>query len=238
MESPNIRYRFTFSDGRREEFDLPLEPTPAEPEGPVPAWAALDFNRCHHCTLDEGIHSHCPLALRLVQTVSRLGDVLSYDKVKVEVFSEERTVNHETTAQTGLSSMMGLVIATSGCPHAGYFRPMARFHLPFATEEETVYRAASMYLLGQYFRAREGGEVDAGFEGLHRIYQNMRDLNHDVAKRLRAASKQDGAVNAIVLLDMFSMSMQFSVDEALEELRGLFSSYLEFAPGGGLAGTG
>jgi hypothetical protein len=30
-------------------------------------------------------------------------------------------------------------------------KPMARFHLPLASEEETIYRATTMYLLAQYF---------------------------------------------------------------------------------------
>lgn len=238
MESRDIRYRFTFGDGRREEFAVRLEPTPFEPLGALPPWTALDFNRCCHCPLDETLHAHCPVAVRLVQPVAQLGDVLSYDRVKVEVFSDERTTTQETTAQTGLSSMMGLVIATSGCPHTAYFRPMARFHLPFASEEETVYRAATMYLLGQYFRGRAGGEVDTGFDGLREIYQNMQTLNREMARRLRAASKEDSTVNAIVLLDMFTMSLQLAVDGALDELRHLFSPYLLNAPKPELAGSG
>jgi hypothetical protein len=42
-------------------------------------------------------------------------------------------------------------VATSGCRYTAYFKPMARFHLPFANEEETAYRAISMYLLSQRF---------------------------------------------------------------------------------------
>ena len=36
----------------------------------------------------------------------------------------------------------GLIMATAGCPWTDRLRPMARFHLPFATEAETVYRDA------------------------------------------------------------------------------------------------
>ena len=37
-------------------------------------------------------------------------------------------------------------MALSGCPVLEQLKPMARFHLPFASVEETIYRAASMYL--------------------------------------------------------------------------------------------
>ena len=43
---------------------------------------------------------------------------------------------------------------------------MAQFHLPLANDSETIYRAASMYLLAQYFLKREGRDADLEIEGL------------------------------------------------------------------------
>ena len=48
-----------------------------------------------------------------------------------------------------MSSVLGLIMATAGCPWTDRFRPMARFHLPFASEAETVYRSVCMFLLAR-----------------------------------------------------------------------------------------
>ncbi len=55
----------------------------------------------------------------------------------------------ETTAQQAMSSVLGLIMATAGCPWTDRLRPMARFHLPFASEAETVYRSVCMFLLAR-----------------------------------------------------------------------------------------
>jgi hypothetical protein len=73
--------------------------------------------------------------------------IISYDTIRLDVTTRERFISQDTTAQRGISSLLGLLIATSGCPHTRFLRPMARHHLPFASCEETLYRAASMYAL-------------------------------------------------------------------------------------------
>lgn len=220
-----IEYRFCFSDGHETGFLIELEePLPLASESP--AWTRLGFHRCGHCPLEEAATPHCPLAQALAGPVTRLSDVLSYDEVAVEVITPERRILSHTSAQTGISAMMGLLIATSGCPHMAFFQPMARFHLPFATEEETLYRAASMYLLGQYFRRQAGQPAELGFDGLLELYRNVEAVNRAMANRLRAASQQDGTVNALVLLDMYAKSLPFAVEDALQELKPLYSAYL------------
>ena len=121
---------------------------------------------------------------------------------------------------------MGIVIATSGCPHTVFLKPMARFHLPFATEEETLYRATSMYLLAQYFLQREGKKGDFELQGLREIYDNIQLVNTAIAKRLRAACKTDASVNAIICLDMYAKAIPYVIEESLEEIRYLFTPYL------------
>jgi hypothetical protein len=121
---------------------------------------------------------------------------------------------------------MGLVMATSGCPHTAFFKPMARFHLPLASEEETVYRATSMYLLAQYFLKKEGQNADLELKGLREIYHNMHTVNTAIAERLRGASETDSTVNAIVLLDMYALTLPYVIDESLEEIRHLFRPFL------------
>jgi len=151
----------------------------------------------------------------------------SYDRIVVDVELRGRRIIQETTAQRALSSLLGLVMATSDCPHMAFLRPMARFHLPMASEEETEYRAVSMYLLAQYFLHREGHTVDLTLDGLTKIYQELQRVNMALADRIRAASHQDTAGNAIVLLDVFAKVVPYSIEDAMQEFQHLFDPYLK-----------
>ena len=143
----------------------------------------------------------------------------------MEVVTAERTIGQRTTAQRAVSSFMGLVAAASGCPRTACFRPMARFHLAFASEEETLYRAASMYALAQYFRQQSGQSVDLELNGLVEMYHQVQLVNRAMAERLRAAFATDAPINARILLDMFAKEMPYAVEERLEALRPLFPAF-------------
>lgn len=231
MESITYQYRFRFDSGREEVFDVQLDgrslesldPTPQNP----PEWTRLDNHKCEHCPLDSLEVFFCPLAVHLVPLVERMGDVTSIDNVDVTVKLDDRIVTRSATAQEGISALMGIITATSGCPHTVFFKPMARFHLPFANTEETFYRAASMYMLGQYYRWQAGKSVDLELDGLFNFYSQVATVNKGIAKRLRAERREDGTVNAVVLLDMFVKSMPVMLEETLEELRPLFAPYVE-----------
>jgi hypothetical protein len=149
-------------------------------------------------------------------------NVLSYDEVKMEVTTPDRLVVKSTTAQRAVSSLMGLVMATSGCPHMAFLKPMARYHLPFATQEETIFRVVSTYLLEQYFRHKQAQSVDLELENLKKIYGEIRIVNTAMASRLRTIGAKDSAVNAVVLLDIFAKMLPYSIEDSLEEIRYLF----------------
>ena len=229
MENVAIRYCFTLSDGSQEVYDLELDGQNLELVGNIPeslpSWTDLDFHECPHCPLPIDTHPHCPLAVRLVSIVEPFDRLLSYDKIHVDVITEERSISQDTTAEQGIGSLMGLVIATCGCPHTAFFKPMARFHLPLASEDETIYRAASMYLLAQYFLKKEGHNADLELKGLMKIYDNIQVVNSSIAKRLRAATEKDSSLNAIVLLDMYAKTLSYAIEESLEEVRYLFSPF-------------
>ncbi len=229
METIQIQYSFTLTDGSQEVFDIQLDAQELlladMAREPLPPWTALDFHKCYICPLDADSHPHCPPSAHLASMVNRFGRVLSHDEVKVVVVTNERTVSQNTTAQRGISSLMGLVMATSGCPHSAFFKPMARFHLPLASEDETIYRATSMYLLAQYLLKKEGRAADVDMEGLAEIYSNMHVVNMAVAERLRVASETDSSVNAIILLDLFAKAMPYVIKDSLDEIRYLFTPF-------------
>jgi len=99
--------------------------------------------------------------------------------------------------------------------------------LSFATAEETTYRAASMYLLAQYYLNREVGTVDLSMRGLEDFYRSIEVLNEHMAQRVRAATERDAAINALVELDFFAKNFTFGLEDRLEELKYVFQPYLD-----------
>ncbi|HDY89089.1 MAG TPA: hypothetical protein ENH82_13365 [bacterium] len=230
METTPIQYCFTLPDGSKHFFDLQLNTQNLELYGCtpeiLPEWTKLEFNQCPNCTISTQTHQHCPLAVNLVNIIESFERLVSYDKINVEVVTDERIVSHQTTAQKGIKSLMGLVIATCGCPHTAFFKSMVRFHLPLATREETIYRATSTYLLAQYFLKKEGQKADLDLKGLKQIYKNIQVVNISIAERLRAATKTDSSLNAIILLDVYAQAIPLVIEESLEEIGYLFAPFI------------
>jgi len=227
-----IEYRFRLQDNSEEIFTIRLDPQtletlPDPAAEPLPNWTALSFAQCASCPLNEATSPHCPAAANLAPIVQRGEKLISIDQVDLQVTTAERISLQKTTAQRALCSLMGLVIATSGCPHTAFFKPMARFHLPLASEEETMFRATATYMLAQYFVKNEGGQADFDLEKLTNLYRTMQEVNMAMAKKVRSASKTDSSVNAIVLLDMYAKALPYVIKQSLDELRYLFEPYLK-----------
>ena len=230
MDPITWTYRFILSGNREQSLEVKVDPEEMRVvdvnRTDLPEWTRLEVNQCSNCPLDPESSPTCPLAAALVEPIQIFSDVVSYDTLTVEIESPERTIRQDVAAQNAVGSLMGLIMATSGCPRTAHFRPMARFHLPLASQSETLYRAASMYMLAQYFRNQAGEEPDLAFEGLSAIYQELEVLNAAMARRVRNAINQDAAVNAVVVLDFFAKNWAFSIDEHLEEIKSLFQSYI------------
>ena len=188
-------------------------------------WTRLAFHKCRHCPLSEVKFPFCPLASAIDSVISKIHTFLSYDKVHAQVEYNNRTISADTTVQRALSSMLGLIIPASGCPHTAYFRPMSRYHLPFADTEETIYRATTMFLLAQYFIHKKNGCVPTDFSRLETIYNNIHIVNTQICKRLREFCENDSPLNAITILDMLTVSMQSALKHDLDKLESYFSSF-------------
>ena len=230
MSSIAISYIFRFKEGeKRFKFLFNSETFELQSGNPAtkPEWTRLDFHQCPHCSLKPEENAQCPLAAALSDIITSFSNITSFDEVIVHAITSQRSISAKTTAQKGVSSLIGLLTPASGCPHTIFFRPMARFHLPFSTEEETIYRSTSMYMLAQLFKAMDGKELDIGLEGLKKIYEDMHTLNCAFADRLRAGTKKDSSVNAMIILDIFTKSLKAVIDEKLEEIRYIFTPYLQ-----------
>lgn len=231
MEVMSIEYRFTLADGSQEVFPLELEAQTLElcierPEH-LPEWTKLAFHQCPHCRFTPDEHPYCPLAAHIADIVLHFDHLISYDRVHLEVITPERVISQDTSAQQAVSSFMGFMIANSGCPHTIFFKPMARFHLPLASVQETMFRAVSIYLIAQYLLRQEGRPADFELTGLKKIYENMHLVNRATADRLRSISHSDLPANAVILLDLYTKAFPFTAEKLLRNLRSLFAPYLE-----------
>jgi len=188
-------------------------------------WTRLGRHKCCHCPLDQEKFPFCPLAGAIESVISILQNFPSYERMHAQVEYKNRITSSETTVQTALSSLLGLIIPASGCPYTAYFRPMSRFHLPFADTEETLYRTTTMFLLSQYFINKDQGYIPPDFSRLETIYNNIHTVNKYICRRLREISEDDCYLNAIVILDMFTMSIHSALSHALETIEPYFSVY-------------
>src|SRR5437870_8103956 len=84
-----------------------------------------------------------------------------------------------------------MYMVTSACTVMDKRRPMVRFHLPFGSMEETVYRAVSMYLTAQYLLMRKGKTPDWDLKKLVEIYKAVTHVNRGISNRLSSASEED-----------------------------------------------
>jgi len=224
--STRIRYRFDLPDGSQKVLDFSFAERDFRLVNEVPAespfWTELGFNRCANCPLNAAEHAHCPPALHMADVLEKLRVLVSFDDVTVTVERAGRTIIAHTSAQEALSSVIGLIMATAGCPWTDRLRPMARFHLPFAEEAETVYRSITMYLLA---REMFGARDRRGFADLEDLYKNLHVVNRGMARRLGAATRTDPARNAIALLDVYTTLLPAAIENSLADLAPLFAAW-------------
>ena len=223
--STKIRYILQFDRSHTEKFDIVIDNLTGRSSTPLPnvmpEWAKLDFEKCPNCPLDTEETENCPTAVALVDIARRVGNVVSHSEVELVVISEERWVGKKTTTQEAISSLMGLKIATSACPHTDYLKPMARFHLPLATAEETLTRITGGFLLHQYFKAKRGDTGSLNLSNLAVLYSEMSIVNSSIARRLRA-SGEFSELNALTILDTFAQVIPLQIEDRLDEIQTLF----------------
>lgn len=227
----NINYRFTFQSGKQKDFAIELDRDSLHliPRGVKKTyeWAELGFHRCPKCTLDAKQYQYCPIALNVTELIEFFKGATSQEMVDVEIETNERKYVKTTTLQNGLSSLMGIYMVTTGCPTMEKLKPMVRFHLPFASDEETRYRAITMYLMAQYFLNKKGQRPDLSLTNLVKIYDDIRVLNNHFCERLQNFKVEDASINAVVLLDCFANSVIFSISEdSMQEFEMLYNAYL------------
>ena len=219
------KYTFKFKDGAEKKYTVVLDAATlelrAEKIPNPPEWTKLSFQQCENCPLSSAIE-HCPIAVNLAVLVAEFGDSLSYEDTTVTVEAPERTYSKETTIQKGLSAIIGLYMPTSNCPIMDPLRPMARFHLPFASTIETLFRSISAYLTTQFLLQHEGKKPDWELEKLVERYKEVSKVNKGMARRLASASQKDANVNALIILHSFGDTMPYFIESGLDDIRDIF----------------
>lgn len=216
-EQPTIGYRITFDNGERIDFAVFLDPDSLDllraGQGDKRKWTELGFHRCPNCDLEGP--SHCPVAVNLQDLIDFVKDLSSYEEVTVEVVTSQRTYSARAALQHVVGSLMGIYMVSSGCPILNKMRPMVETHLPFASWEETVYRAVTMYIFAQYFRRKNGQSHNWELDGLVDYYNQVQAVNNAFAERLRAIPDLHGDVslNAVSTLSGLASIASLSIED-------------------------
>ena len=187
-----------------------------------PNWAKLSFNKCPHCPLNDVEHKYCPTSLALNLIGNEWNDVKSYEKIDLEVNLQERKVSAHTTTQVALSSLVGLLMGASECPHLAFFHPLARNHLPLATPEETGARVLKNFLSFNQLYEKSKANLTTQIED---VYQNLETLNRYVSQRLSSAENENLTTQAVVQLDCLTKLVPASIQESKKSLIELFATY-------------
>ncbi len=226
-EMLKFKYDIRSENGLKKEFAINLDAVTLrvinEDKTELPEWTKLEFNKCPNCSLDPAKNEYCPVAVNLSPVMAFFKDSLSYESSEIILDTNDRTYSKKTSLQQGVSSMIGIIMVTSGCPVLSRLRPMVRFHLPFANPQETLYRTVSMYLMQQYFHYKKGLEADWDLKGLIEIYKNVHEVNIAFFERLSTLQGKDANVNALIILDNFANYVNFNLDnERIIKLETLF----------------
>lgn len=229
-----IKYMFRFDEKTRKEFEVTIDSKTLalvdKPKKAYPEWTKLSCHKCPNCTLNDADHEYCPIAKSIVDVINFFSTHLAHNEVSIIIITPERNYAQQEALARGVASLIGIYMVTSGCPRMDKLRPMVRFHLPFATELETKYRATSMYLFAQHFLAAKGKDPDWDMKKLGEIYKEINTVNMHFCKRLAEIKGKDAALKAVANLDCFAYSIQFSLDEnVFADIEPLFGTYLEEA---------
>jgi hypothetical protein len=191
-------------------------------KGPYPPWTQLSYKQCQCCPLSPQKELYCPVAVNISDLVNRFKDILSHKNCMVVCETIDRTYSKNTSAMDALTSVFGIVMATSNCPVMDFLKPMARFHLPFSSVEETTARSTSLFLLGQYFKYKKGKVNGFDFDELEKSYARVQLVNEGLLARIQSLGKEDADKNAIITLHSLSQFLSLEMDFSLSTVAHLF----------------
>jgi hypothetical protein len=223
MNDGVVRYNFQLKD-REVVFDVETAPHGVESDAEFPDWARLEHRQCACCPLKASDCKYCPVATRMHGLLEAFSENKSTERVQVTVETPARNYSHECDLQVGINSLMGLMMATSGCPVLKQLGAMASFHIPFCSTRETLHRTVGSYLTKQYFVQLDGGEPDWELKHLKELYGVLEGLNQDFSKRIQDSSRSDAVSNAVIMFFATSVVVASSLDQQLQRHQGFLTN--------------
>jgi hypothetical protein len=224
-----IIYEFRFTNNIKKHFKIQLDFKTLSINFAEPVikygWMQLENEQCGCCPLSCEDYPYCPVAINIGNLTEAFKNMVSYEKCLVLCTTMERTYLKKTSLMEGLASIFGIIIATSDCPIMTLFKPMARFHLPFSTTQETVFRAASIYMLRQYFNHKKNLQPDMDMKFLDEHYNKVRMVNRGLISRLNTVNTNDADKNAVNILFSISQILSREINFNLNSVEHLFDNH-------------
>jgi hypothetical protein len=225
----NYHYKLEFSRGKEIVFDIKLDKETLnilEEQSDLPEWTKRGEFGCKNSICPLLDNETCPIAKVVHKQIQSFKNIDSIEPVNATLTTDERTINKKCSIQTAVASITGILMATCGCPVFNKLKPMVRFHLPFASLEETEFRVFSMYFLAQYLRGRKNLRQDHSLHTLQKLYVEIQKINMLAANKIQELERSDATINGLVILHSFGQMVSFTLeDDDLTSLENLFSDW-------------
>ncbi|HCJ30022.1 MAG TPA: hypothetical protein DHV63_12190 [Pseudomonas sp.] len=220
-----IDYRIVLDDEHEFSYRIELDRGyDQEMAAQAPKWTRLDHQQCNNCPLSRDDFTHCPAAVDLHRVIEDFQGLPAVKKAQVRVRTPEREYNKLVGLEEGLRALLGVIMATSACPVLGKLKPMAHQHLPFASNQEFVLRAVSLYLARQYFNLREGRHADWELRGLVRSFQQLQLVNQAFWYGPIKAGEVSNRQNGVLVSMATGTALTYSLETQLKKIRPLVMS--------------
>lgn len=155
--------------------------------------------------------------------IESLQETLTIRDVNIVVEAAERNYVKTTSLADGLSSLIGLAVATSGCPVFGRIKPLIAQHLPFESSPEMTYRSLGMYLLYQKFSPKNKEHPDWNLAGFGSFFEGIDTACRAFLTRLKEIPSAEEGLQELLNFRCLHQYEQFDIfDEYIQELQTLF----------------
>ncbi|EQC49893.1 hypothetical protein M899_2615 [Bacteriovorax sp. BSW11_IV] len=220
------KYKISFANGEVYTKDIVIDNidgTLVESEiipKDLEEMARLDFCKCTHCPYSEKEFKYCPVFRNITQVVNDFKNHNPHEVVTASVEFNGRKVETKDELHVPLTSLVGLLMASSECEYFDFLKPMAKTHQPFSTYEETLIRVVSFYFLNRFLC---GHTLDWNIQELRKQYQDLEKVNAGILERIKAI--KDGAeaeAEAVLVLDSFIKNFSWEYELNLDDLKEFF----------------
>ncbi|MGK7913590.1 MAG: hypothetical protein AB4050_19220 [Synechococcus sp.] len=219
MDAITFRYVFSIQDKPQYEIPISIDRKTLNlidySEREYEPWTELHHHQCPNCPLDPTDVKYCPVAANISSAIVQFKDGLSYEATHVTVIGPERTYSKQTDLQRGLNSIFGLIMASSSCPHFQWLKPLARFHLPFASFEETLFRSMSSCTLSELIKHKTVRDIDEICDLVKHRYEQLAIINAALIERIGHIGKGEADRNAIVTFHSYCQMFDLSLSGEL-----------------------